>query len=281
MRRVTSMLAIAGSVTAAVAIGLSASAWASGPPGPNLASLTASPRLVSPRPPARTETSFVPITPCRIVDTLIAGGKLGNGTVRTYVVGGKTGFAPQGGTTGGCGIPISATAIAATVTAPTPVARGFLRTFPANRSEPGATTLSYLGGLSANTGATIPIQSGAAAALKVKNHGGPTHLIIDVSGYYAPPMEAEIAADGTVYAGGSRLVRTQRDGKGEYQVFWDTDVNNCAAQVTTVPLGGQLGFYATVQDNASEATIIDTWQINPMTNAPVLADDFFYVSVSC
>ena len=57
---------------------------------------------------------------------------------------------------GGCGIPLSATAIAATVTAPTPAGHGFLRMYPAASAEPQATALSYLQGLSGNTGTDDP-----------------------------------------------------------------------------------------------------------------------------
>ena len=44
---------------------------------------------------------YTPITPCRIVDTRKAGGAIGAET-RTYYVAGTFGFAPAGGTSGGC-----------------------------------------------------------------------------------------------------------------------------------------------------------------------------------
>ena len=48
---------------------------------------------------------FVPVTPCRVVDTRRGGGALGVREVRSWQVGGAGGaFAGQGGRAGGCGI---------------------------------------------------------------------------------------------------------------------------------------------------------------------------------
>ena len=56
------------------------------------------------------ETLFVPIAPCRIIDTRSGGGKIPSGSTRNFVVSGMTGFGGQGGTAGGCGIPTDAIA---------------------------------------------------------------------------------------------------------------------------------------------------------------------------
>lgn len=44
---------------------------------------------------ALTPSRYVPLAPCRIVDTRMAGGRLGAGTQRTWQVTGTSGFAGQ------------------------------------------------------------------------------------------------------------------------------------------------------------------------------------------
>src|SRR4051794_9493276 len=51
---------------------------------------------------------FVPVTPCRVIDTRLAGGKVNANEVRSYRIAGTTGFEAQGGHAGGCGIPLGA-----------------------------------------------------------------------------------------------------------------------------------------------------------------------------
>ena len=119
------------------------------------------------------------------------------------------------------------------VTAPTPPEHGYLRAYPANQAEPNATVLSYLKGLSGDTGATIPIQPETAHSLKVTNHVGPTQLIIDVSGYYHQQMEAMISPAGTIFSGSDRIASAQLITTGEYQVTFDTDVSDCTPMIDT------------------------------------------------
>lgn len=84
---------------------------------------------------------YVPATPCRVVDTRVAGGQVPANGQRTWQVTGTTGFAPQGGTA--CGVPTGATAVEATVTAVGPSTTGFLRIWPAGGPVPTATILNY------------------------------------------------------------------------------------------------------------------------------------------
>ena len=70
------------------------------------------------------ESRYVAVTPCRIIDTRNGAGV--NNTpfsalqTRTFSVGGTTGFTAQGGKSGGCGIPVGAVGVAATLTAAEP-----------------------------------------------------------------------------------------------------------------------------------------------------------------
>ena len=73
---------------------------------------------------------FVPLNPCRIIDTRLAGGPLFPGVPRSFVVSGSNAalFGAQGGNPSGCGIPVG-TAVAAFVNfvAASPAGAGNLR----------------------------------------------------------------------------------------------------------------------------------------------------------
>ena len=81
------------------------------------------------------ESVYVAITPCRLADTRVMGGDYTNLQVRSMNVSGTVGFPAQGGKAGGCGIPATATAIAASMTAISPTGKGFVRLWPAERGQ--------------------------------------------------------------------------------------------------------------------------------------------------
>ena len=179
--------------------------------------------------PEASGTVFVPITPCRIVDTRNGSGTNGNpfsnGETRTYYVGGTFGFAPQGGTAGGCGIPVGAKAVAATMTALSPQHPGFVRAWPNGLSEPNATILNYSDS-NTGTGATLSIAS-SAYSLKVKNYGGPVGLIIDVTGYYNTQIHAVLNSTGGISSGSDRVLNSVHLGTGSYRVQISGDLVGC------------------------------------------------------
>ena len=129
---------------------------------------------------------YVPITPCRIVDTRkfpdgsggtaqAPFGGLGLGTGETM---GFWGWAGEGGTYedfGGqafkgenvspCGIPSLATAIHVNITVVDPKGKGYLRAWPNNTGEPGATIFAWNPGFGESNAATIPICSDGTESL--------------------------------------------------------------------------------------------------------------------
>ena len=181
-----------------------------------------------------TESSFVSITPCRIVDTRQAGGKLQVGAARTFDVrGGGGSFAAQGGKAGGCAIPDSATGIEATVTA-VDAASGFLRLWPAGQSQPNATFLNYDDAFNvSNTGAlkVCDFFCSGSADVTARAYGNATHLVIDVQGYYAAPLGVQVQFDGTLLEG-SRIASVERFTTGTYDVVFDRNVSACAVSAT-------------------------------------------------
>ena len=158
-------------------------------------------------------SAFATITPCRLADTRAAGagGAFAGGQQRSFQVAGTgAGFAAQGGASGGCAIPTTATAVEATITAVSPTGAGYARAWPAGTALPNATFLNFSTGQSIGNTGTIPIATTAATAdLAVQVFGAGTHLVIDVSGYYAP--------GGTLHAATitpCRIVDTRAAGAG-------------------------------------------------------------------
>jgi hypothetical protein len=132
-------------------------------------------------------TMFVPLTPCRVVDTRVTGGAFADREIRAYEVAGSgSAFAAQGGKAGGCGIPAEATAVEASVSAVSPSGPGFFRAYPADQPMPTATFLNFAASQDiTNTGA-IALATTGTTDLKARNFGGTSQYVIDVQGYYAP-----------------------------------------------------------------------------------------------
>ena len=126
---------------------------------------------------------FVPVTPCRVVDTR-AGSPVAAGATRTFQVAGS-GLSAQGGAAGGCGVPDAAVAVEVSVTTPAPSGSGFLRAWPADAAAPNATMVNFTGGQgTTNTGAVRLSSAAGTSDLSVGAFTSATHVIADVQGYF-------------------------------------------------------------------------------------------------
>jgi hypothetical protein len=167
---------------------------------------------------------YVPITPCRILNTLnfpdgaapFGGLGLGVGDTRGFWgwAGPEGTYEDFGGNTGPCGIPSLATAIHVNITVVDPKGKGFLRTWPNNVAEPNATIFAWNPGFGESNAATISICSDGTESEKYDwnppnppfadcpdasgNHLYPVdfwikiysefaeNIVIDAFGYYEP-----------------------------------------------------------------------------------------------
>jgi hypothetical protein len=136
---------------------------------------------------------FVPVPPCRIIDTRVAGGALAANETRSYLVNGSTGFLAQGGNGGGCGIPAdavppSATAAVLNFVAVAPQGPGDLRAWAYGQPKPLAAVLNYaqVTGLNIANGVVVPVAGSSLnpADLNVSTDVSGTHLVVDVTGYF-------------------------------------------------------------------------------------------------
>ena len=276
-------------VATAVALGLSsASATTPTPtPGPPLpAAAPGHPATGKVSDPALTyrqakpESIFTPITPCRIADTRKASGPLANLAVRNFYVRGTQQFLPQGGTGGGCGVPASATAVATNVTVVPLGVAGYLSGYPAGTTEPNTNFVTYNHGQNITANPILPLAAfGAAPHLSIRNHGGAAHVIVDVTGYYAPQIQGLLdITTGVPYSGSTRILSVVKAQLGVFQVKVDTDVSYCTPTVT--PYIGP-GTYADAYAFGGDTITVFVWKLSS-TGQPVAYDPgYFYLSVIC
>lgn len=132
-----------------------------------------------------TETVFVPVAPCRLVDTREASS-VGPRSVP---------LAPDASVTfnahgefdadSPCDLPATATAISANVTVTDPTASSFLTLHAAGTRTPTASNLNYVAGQPPTPNqATIPLS--ANGAFSAYNFAGTVNVIVDINGYFQP-----------------------------------------------------------------------------------------------
>ena len=131
------------------------------------------------------QSSFVPVTPTRVLDTRINIGLVGtfvSDTARLLTV---TGFVatPSGSQ---LVVPTGATAVVMNVTAVAPTAGGFVSVRPGNASGPVTTSnLNFAAGTVVPNAVTVELPpAGNLNLYYLGSPGSTTHLLIDVVGYY-------------------------------------------------------------------------------------------------
>jgi hypothetical protein len=119
---------------------------------------------------------FIPLTPCRLVDTRgnapLTGGFLPAATVRNYTL------------TGVCNLPTTALAVSLNATVVHPTGPGFLTLYPQGGVFPPVSTLNYLGGDVIVNAAVVPLSPSGGISMALGVSGG--DVILDVNGYYGP-----------------------------------------------------------------------------------------------
>jgi hypothetical protein len=240
------------------------------------------PRSVSPRAGGATtshDLQFVPVNPCRLADTRLAGGALGNNVARSFLVTGSSGFSLQGGTSTGCGIPDGALAAELTIISADASGPGLLRAYPFG-GQPTATILAYQSGPNVlNTGTVAlcdPSQRSCGSDLTVKSFQASTQVIIDVNGYYVPNRFAAVDKDGNIVssAGVASVVHTD---VGLYTVTFDDDLTGCTAMSSSGAHPNQSDLWADISTDDPHQVELDVE--NPTTGAQ--QDNDFDLHVVC
>jgi hypothetical protein len=181
---------------------------------------------------------FTPVTPCRLIDTRLAGGAFVANETRNYDLIGPANYAGIGGNAAGCNIPggtipITPTTIGNSVRALVlnfvavfPAGNGNLRAWPTNQAIPLASILNYAPALyavangpvvktcDATVGAGNPCPLGD---LSIRADTAGTDIVVDVLGYFTAvnyrlgPNRSLTGTFGIEYAaggGGARGIST-------------------------------------------------------------------------
>ena len=123
-----------------------------------------------------TPLSFVPLTPCRVVDTRNTAGSFGGPALAAAAV--REFDLPNSA----CNIPATAVAYALNVTVVPSGSLGYLSIWPIGQGRPVVSTLNSDGRVKANA-AVVPAGTNGGVNVYATD---PTHLIIDISGYFVP-----------------------------------------------------------------------------------------------
>jgi hypothetical protein len=128
---------------------------------------------------------YTMVTPCRILDTRNAVGRITGGLVRDFAVH-TANFSGQGGNASDCGIPSDPSAVAINVVAVTPDQGGFMTIYPSGTVRPNAASLNYTaGGIIANA-IIAKTTVGQPADLSIYSQYS-TDVVIDIVGYFMAP----------------------------------------------------------------------------------------------
>jgi hypothetical protein len=214
---------------------------------------------------------FVPIAPCRVVDTRNADGPFGGpilspGTTRSFTI-----------PSGSCGIPTTAQAYSFNVSVVPSGALGYLTVWPAGQSQPVVATLNSLDGRIKSNAAIIPAGTNGGVNVYSTNE---TQVILDINGYFVPaatsgtlefyPMtpcrlvdtRIDLLTTGALTAGSTRTLPLRSSScniPASAQVY--------SLNVTVVPPNGGVVAYLTVFPAGSSVPVAST--LNDLTGTDV------------
>ena len=138
-------------------------------------------------------SSFVPITPCRLIDTRPAPETVGP---RGAPLGPLTTFtASVWGQNGNCTVPAGATGVSLNVVVVFPTAASFLTVFPTDQNRPLAASMNWVAGQAPTANAVTAALSGDGK-LSFYNLAGNVDLVIDVVGFYEPSSSGPAGPQG-------------------------------------------------------------------------------------
>jgi sugar lactone lactonase YvrE len=120
---------------------------------------------------------FVPITPCRVLDTRHAAGPFGGPSIagqtsRSFVI-------PDSA----CGIPSNAQAYSMNVAVVPQGPLGFLTVWPTGQSQPNVATLNSTDGRIKSNAAIFPAGTGGSVSIFATNTAD---VVLDINGYFLP-----------------------------------------------------------------------------------------------
>jgi len=122
-------------------------------------------------PPGAGGLSLYAVTPCRVLDSRLPAGAPPFSATRDVSV-----------TATACGVPSTARAFVFNATVVPPGPLGFISMWPQGPTQPLASTLNAYDGAITNNMAIVPTTTGSISV----SPSNPTHLVLDIVGYFAP-----------------------------------------------------------------------------------------------
>ncbi|WP_290887399.1 hypothetical protein [Arenimonas sp.] len=166
---------------------------------------------------AASDLVFTPVTPCRILDTRVAGGQIASDGSRDFnaVVGGGGNFTSQGGSATDCGmVAAGQAAVVINLTAVTPSSAGFATAYPFGAARPLASSVNYTAGAVVNNAIVVKLPTPLTSSdFTIYTFAG-AHFVADIVGFYSAPMATALqctSVDGalrTLTAGEYALLST-------------------------------------------------------------------------
>ncbi len=214
-------------------------------------------------PPGPGGLSLHNLAPCRVLDTRNPAGSLPfNGATDLNVA------------TSSCGAPASAQSYVLNATVVPPGPLGFLTLWPQGATQPLVSTLNAIDGAVTSNMAIVPAANGSISIFG----SNPTHLVMDISGYFiepttGPPPTIVQMAPGAAVAGGIAFTMTLT---GTNFVPASVVQFNGSARTTTFISSTQLQAAITAADVASVA-VAHVAVLNPQANGGISTDSTFLV----
>jgi len=186
---------------------------------------------------------FTPITPCRIVDTRLAGGAIPASSSRGFGVWGFNSYTFQGGSATDCGLlSESPKAAVLNVTVVSPAAAGYATVYPANAaSRPNISSINYTSGAVVNNTVISPLGTLSAKDMQIYTVAQ-AHYVVDIVGYYDAPHATALdcttvsstAVSIAAGANGQAFAPACASGYTQTAIYcqtgsYDTDVSNISA----------------------------------------------------
>jgi len=141
---------------------------------------------------------FVPVAPCRLFDTRVAGGPIAANSVRGFDITAVSSYAFQGGANSDCngvGAAGSFAAAAVNLTVVSPSSVGYITAFPFGGTQPLAATVNYVAGDIRGNFAVVRLDQGSAANEMSVYSVASTHLVGDIVGYFTQATQSATALD--------------------------------------------------------------------------------------
>ncbi len=209
--------------------------------------------------------TFVPVTPCRILDTrnsteAFGGSTLAAGETRAWAI-------PNGP----CGIPSSAAAYSLNTTVVPKGTLNYLTLWPSDQPQPNVSTLNSLDGRIKASAAIVPASAGGIKSISAYVTD-PTDVILDIDGYFAPATSTGLVFHPVTPC---RLWDTRSPGDGPLEPSLhrsfavagncgvpaatgaSTDPQAYSLNITAIPWGPQLG-YLTMFPAGSPLPLVST-----------------------